>query len=338
MKRAMIAAAAVLAAATAVACSNDDDGPGAGGGAAPDPVPGSGATNPPASGKTPGAVPELDLDGGTGPTAVLDAGDAGEDPDGAPATVPPEPQKRTIWAVDEREHLLRILAEDPSDVIDVAALDLPPGEHVVGLDFRPANGALYALTSASRIYTIDRTTAKVAAVGAGTTPWVSGQSYGFDFNPVADKIRVCSDVDQNLRIDPSTGAVVGVDGQLAFAPDDVNFRQSPNVVGAAYTNSTSPAPAETVLFGIDSTRNLLVKVAPPNDGLVTTIGPLGIDILAMAGFDIWGGPGQLEAYAALQIEGDASTGLYRIDLGTGQASLVGPIDHARPLRGIAVRP
>ena len=72
-----------------------------------------------------------------------------------------------------------------------------------------------------------------------------GQADGFDFNPVADKIRVHTDVDQDLRLDPKTGKVAGVDGTLSFAPNDVNFGQSPNLVGTGYTNSVTPAPQST---------------------------------------------------------------------------------------------
>ena len=121
----------------------------------------------------------------------------------------------------------------------------PPGVQagLVGIDFRPANGMLYGLGSSSRIYTIDRTTAAATVVGDGAafTPALAGQAHGFDFNPVADRIRVHTDVDQNLRLDPTTGKVSVVDGTLSFAATDVNAGQSPNVVGTGYTNSVSPA-------------------------------------------------------------------------------------------------
>jgi hypothetical protein len=333
MKRVSILAMLSLTAAAMVACS-DDDGDAATN-ASPDPVPGSGGSAP-AAGENPGQVPVLDF--GTPPAQPTP--DAGPPPpaDAAPNVVPAEPGKRTIWAVDDQNHLLRVLAADPADVIDVAALDLPAGEQVVGLDFRPANGALYVLSTGSRIYTVDLVTAKVTAVGGETSPRVEGQSFGFDVNPVADKIRVHSDVDQNLRLDPVTGAVAGTDTPLSFAPTDPNFRQSPNLVGAAYTNSVAPTPTSTQLFAIDSTRNILVQVANPNDGLITTVGPLGVDILAVAGFDIWGPVGTLEGYVAAQAQGTAGTGLYQVNTLTGALTLVGPIAHPRQLRGIAVRP
>lgn len=109
--------------------------------------------------------------------------------------------------------------------------------------------------------------------------------YGFDVNPVADKIRVHSDTDQNLRLDPTTGTAV-VDGTLAFAAGDKNEGQSPNLIATAYTNSVSPAPTATTLYALDSTRNLLTKLATPNDGKVTTVGALGVDPSDVAGFEL----------------------------------------------------
>ncbi len=301
----------------------------------------------PPPGKPPGELPPLALDAGGPSTPIpdpsLDSGLPPIDLDaGPPNPPPPEPAVRRIWAVDERRHLLRILAADPSNVVDVTLVDLPDEsklDHIAGVDFRPKTGQLYALSTGSRIFTIDLATAKGTAVGTDpTSPKISGQSYGFDFNPVADKIRVHSDVDQNLRLDPVTGGVSGTDAVLAFAPDDVNFRQSPNLVGSGYTNSVAGSPATTKLYAIDSTRNLLTVVNNPNDGLVTTIGALGVDIDSIAGFDVWGSGENLEAYAAMRVTGETTTGLYRIDLTTGEAKLVGAIAHGTPLVGIAVQP
>ena len=166
------------------------------------------------TGKPPGAVPALDLAGGpadasppTIPTFDLDAGPA--------ATLPDEPIKRKIWAIDARRHLLRFLVEDPSKVADVTLVRLPAGaeqDQIIGIDFRPSTKQLYALTNKSRLYIINRATAEATQVGtAPIVPAVSGQAFGFDFNPMADKIRVHSDVDQNLRVDPTTGTIVGND-------------------------------------------------------------------------------------------------------------------------------
>src|SRR3954463_2485531 len=92
------------------------------------------------------------------------------------------------------------------------------GDTIVGMDFRPGDGKLFGLGSGSRLYIIDPATAVATQVGTGTfvVP-LSGSAFGFDFNPVIDRIRVVSDTNQNLRVDPTSGLVVGTDTSLAYA-------------------------------------------------------------------------------------------------------------------------
>jgi hypothetical protein len=37
-------------------------------------------------------------------------------------------------------------------------------------------------------------------------PVLAGTSFGFDFNPTVDRIRLVSDSGQNLRLNPNSGA------------------------------------------------------------------------------------------------------------------------------------
>jgi hypothetical protein len=85
----------------------------------------------------------------------------------------------------------------------------------------------------------------------------------------------------------------------------------------------SGAPVDTVLFALDSTRDLLTKLVTPNDGQVTTVGPLGVDITNVAGFHIWGGTSAagstpLQAYAVIMTDAGESS-LFAIDLDSGAA-------------------
>ena len=60
------------------------------------------------------------------------------------------------------------------------------------------------------------------AIGASPfAPALAGIAFALAANPVADQLRVQSDYDQNLRLDPATGGAVN-DGMLAFAKGDVN--------------------------------------------------------------------------------------------------------------------
>lgn len=239
-----------------------------------------------------------------------------------------------VWGTDVDGRLVSFRVEAPDKVSVKLVTGLAAGEKILNLAVRPANGMIYGLSNTSRLYTVS--TAGVATKvgdGAPFTPALQAQANGFDFNPVADKIRIHTDVDQDLRLDPLTGKVAAVDGMLAFAPTDPNAGQSPNLVGTAYTNSVSPAPATTMLYAIDSTRDLLTRLPNPNDGMIETVGALGVDIEPSAGFDI-GKDGV--ALAALRV--GSETALYTIDLTTGAATRKAAIGHPIALTSIAVEP
>jgi hypothetical protein len=107
------------------------------------------------------------------------------------------------------------------------------------------------------------------------------------------------------------------------------------VAHIAYTNSSAGATT-TVLYGIDWSLGVLVVsgVLPPNDGLLTTVGFVGLGTLGVGGFDIE--PDTNTAYAALQGGVDESL-LYSVDLATGAATQIGSIGGGR-LAGIAIAP
>lgn len=235
-----------------------------------------------------------------------------------------------LYALTDNNRLLRFTAGAPGTITgDSAIAGLQANENLIGIDFRPATGQLFGLGSASRLYTIDPASGAATAVGSGPfTATLSGAEFGFDFNPVVDRIRVVSDQRQDLRLNPNTGGVAAVDGTLTFTSTDTNANQTPNVVAAAYTNNF-PGPASTVLYNIDSNLDILVTQNPPNAGALNTVGPLGVDVSSVAGFDIVGGN---TAFAALSVGG--STGLYTVNLGTGAATLIGPVGSGQVLRGL----
>ena len=78
----------------------------------------------------------------------------------------------------------------------VAITGLVGGETIVGIDRRPANGGLYGVSSANRVYFINSTTGAATQVGADGAFTLNGTSFGFDFNPTVDRIRVTSNVDR----------------------------------------------------------------------------------------------------------------------------------------------
>ena len=199
-----------------------------------------------------------------------------------------------------------------------AITGLQGGETVLGIDFRPATGQLYALGSNSRIYTINKMTAVATFVGTLSTP-LNGTDFGFDFNPTVDRIRIVSNADQNLRVNPNTGAAI-VDGTLAYSAGDPNNGQNPNVTGAAYTGSFT-GTTSTALYDIDSNLDILVTQNPANSGMLQTVGALGVNTTAIVGFDHTAASNI--AYAALTVAGVPA--FYTVNLQTGAATLIGPI-------------
>lgn len=251
------------------------------------------------------------------------------------------PRVETIFAVTTNNNLLCFSSGTPDQVTSVAITNLPPGESIVGIDFRPATGQLYAVSSASRLYLINTATGAATPVsGAALSPPLNGSSFGFDFNPVVDRIRLVSNTGQNLRLNPITGGVAATDTNLAYKAGDPNFGVSPSVVGVAYTNNLAGSSL-TTLYGIEATQARLVLIGSPNGtpdspntGLLTTVGALGVNPGTQVGFDI--APRTGAAFASFTASGASNSQLYTINLATGAATPVGTIGGGEVVRAIAV--
>lgn len=262
-----------------------------------------------------------------------------------------------VYAVTVGNRLVSFSSADTCSILQSNPITgLQPREQVLGIDFRPANGKLYALGSSSRLYVIDPATAKAAPVG--TRPFsvtLSGSAFGFDFNPAVDRIRVVSNSGQNLRLHPDTGAVAAADKNLAYvgAPNVKSL-----VVGAAYTNPDTDPNTPTALYDIDAAFDLVDLQSPPNDGVLNIVGVLGLSATGLTGFDI---SKSNVAYAALLrdslgpdvdldldawVAGDVSdpakpacgtSRLVTVDLKTGVATDWGAIGTMSPIRALAVQ-
>jgi Domain of unknown function (DUF4394) len=230
------------------------------------------------------------------------------------------------------------------------------GEKAIALDWRPATGELFLVTTPAgitagsgvvvRSYRLDPATAIATFVSAlpdGTPPGAGDSATGADFNPVVDRLRVVNFNQENFRINPNSGALTGDDTDLSFTAPATG-----PVTAVAYDRNIAPGPpgtvappgTQTTLYGIDVGSDRLViqggiNGAPggPNGGAITAIGSLGVvvDNTSDAGFDI--APGGT-AYAALRTSLIPS--LYTLDLGTGTATLIGqlPVD----LRALTILP
>jgi hypothetical protein len=273
------------------------------------------------------------------------------------AAVAPEsegpPRKETLLAVTQGHELIRVNAGQPRRVLARMPIKgLAAGELLVGIDFRLARGTLYALSDRGRLFTLD------AASGA-LTPFsapplvLAGSTFGFDFNPAADRIRIVSDSGLNLRAHPDTGAAVDgnadqpglqSDPALAWRAGDVNAGSAPQVAAAGYTYNTADAKL-TTNYAIERRSGALVMqgskegttpAVSPNTGQLFTVGSLGVGPLTDVSFDIADLGGA--AFAAVRSTAAPSTRLHLIDLATGKASFIGTLADGGPIRGLAIEP
>lgn len=220
-----------------------------------------------------------------------------------------------IYGATNNNNLVQFNSSSPGAIDSSLAITGLGTENVLGIDIRPATGQLYAVTNASKIYTVDTTTGAATLVGAiGVV--LNGTAFGFDFNQSIDRIRIVSETDRNYVVNPITGAIQLVATNLNYGPADPNFGVNPNVTASAYNVAAQ-------LYGIDTALDILVTQAN-NTGTLGTVGPLGVNASATTGFDV--DLSNNVAYASLLLAGESVSNLYTINLLTGAATNLGQID------------
>ncbi|MGZ8511553.1 MAG: DUF4394 domain-containing protein [Chitinophagaceae bacterium] len=232
-----------------------------------------------------------------------------------------------FYGLTSANEIVKYNAKSPGRALKtVTVTGLEANDELMAIDFRPATGQLYGVSRNSRLYIINpETGATGGVIGLDAfSPEVYGTFVGFDFNPTVDRIRLVTDLGQNLRINPETGETTSWDGSLNPG--------TPFVVGAAYSNNKAGATS-TTLYGIDQNSQKLVKIVPPNNGTVVPVGRLGVVAAGEVGFDI--SPDN-KALASLKVAGgkDYINNLYYIDLKTGEANSLGKL--AKPIIGLAI--
>jgi hypothetical protein len=199
-----------------------------------------------------------------------------------------------------------------------------------GLDVRPADSMLYGLTADNAIVTIDPKSGKTTEKAKMSEMLKAGVTATVDFNPAADRLRVIADDGTNLRVNVDDGKAT-VDGTLKYKDGDANAGKTPKVVAGAYTNSANgPKPEKTALHNIDAATGALVTQAPPNDGILNTVGSIGMTPTGPVAFNIVAkAGGENDAWLA-----HGGT-LYSVDLKTGAAKEAMKLDVQGELRDIA---
>ena len=212
------------------------------------------------------------------------------------------------------------------------SVQIAGGAKLVGIDVRPADGKLYGLATDGAIVILDAKTGKWDKKSQLSEALPAGATFTVDFNPVADRLRVIGSDGTSLRINVDDGKTT-VDGRLRYADADGAKGKQPKVVAGAYVNSVA-GTKETTLYDIDATTGTLVRQAPPNDGILNTIGSLGVKIDGPVAFDILAdGKGGNAAWMM------AGNSLYSVDLTTGAAKSVAKIQGLKgKVMDIAVLP
>lgn len=191
---------------------------------------------------------------------------------------------------------------------------------LIGIDFRVQNGLLYGVGNAGGVYLIDTANAVATLVNRLSVALDGSTSYGVDFNPAADRLRITSSKGQNLRHNVNANGITIADGTLNYTPGVTAL----GIVGSAYTNNDLDANTATTLYALDSTLDQIALQSPPNNGTLAATGKLTLDASAVAGFDIYstvrnGVTVDVQALASIKTA-DGSTGLYSVKLPTGKAT------------------
>lgn len=213
---------------------------------------------------------------------------------------------------------------------------------LVGIDYRVQDRRLYGVGDQGGIYTLNTSNAQATKVSQLTVA-LSGTSFGVDFNPAANRLRVVSDTGQNLRhnIDDPNGApaagTTATDGSLTIPPATT---PATGITGVAYTNNDLDPNTATTLFDLDTALDQVEIQSPANAGSLAPTGKLGVDAQGNAGYDIYSQVGRdgrtsgNTAYATIDTGNGAA--LYQVGLLAGKANRIGSFPSNRQVVDIAI--
>jgi hypothetical protein len=256
-----------------------------------------------------------------------------------------------LIGLTENNLLIRFDSATPGTVNTIGLITgLTPGDVLAGMDRRPStgpnNGLIYALgisqvNGAARIYILNETNAVATLVSTLTAdpsdstppfPFTLIQSpdgIGMDFDPVTERLRIITDIDQNYRVNVDNG-LTQLDVPTAYQPGDPGFGTDAILIGAAYANNFGGAPS-TTLRAIDVNKgpDRLVTFTDPNNGLFQSSAVLPFDAPSInTAYDISGLTG-----TGYFVRSAGSPELYRST--PAGAELVGFIGSPAPVRGLA---
>jgi hypothetical protein len=240
--------------------------------------------------------------------------------------------------------LVRFDADTPGRTRGIGkVMNLDGDQSLVGVDYRVQDGKLYGVGNAGGIYTLSTDDASASKVGQLTVA-LSGNNFGVDFNPAANRLRVVSDTGQNLRhnIDDATATMpplagnTMMDGNLTIPPATT---PAMGISGAAYTNNDLDPNTVTTLFDLDTMADQIVVQSPANGGQLAPTGKLLVDAGPVAGFDIYsrnvaGATQSNLGFATVSVLGRYS--FHQVSLLTGRVSRIGSFRPSTQVADIAI--
>ncbi|MFG3310057.1 DUF4394 domain-containing protein [Streptomyces wuyuanensis] len=218
----------------------------------------------------------------------------------------------TVTGLTSDQRLVQFRSNRPQDVEEIGAVTgLEEDTTLVGIDYRVQDGRLYGIGNAGGVYTINAETAQATLLHR-LEVLLEGTHFGVDFSASANRLRIISNTGQNLRHNVEDGNT----------EEDTDLTVL-GVTGAAYTNNDADPTTDTTLFVIDTNGDQVGVVSPPNTGVLEPTGDLGVNAALPAGFDIYSSAKATnQGFASLQTNG-GTTGFYRVNLLTGEATRVG---------------
>jgi Domain of unknown function (DUF4394) len=252
----------------------------------------------------------------------------------------------TLYAILNGQ-IVSFKPEAPGTLLTVTSgVGTSDGARAIEID--PTNGQLYAMyQNSATSYTLRRFNSNTGYVSDlslfntfSTAAASAGIGVGLAYDPLISGLRVITAAGDNFLVNLTTARPAIYYSAPAYATGDSGFGITPYIEHIAYTNAI-PSPSTTTLYGIDTQRNVLVRIGSPGAPYGTqmhTISTLalGINPTDYGGFVI--DPTTNVGYAAMTVEG--APHLYQINLTSGIASFLGQIGTSATARveGLAVAP
>jgi len=164
----------------------------------------------------------------------------------------------------------------------------------------------------------------------------------FDFNPVADRIRVISRANgMNYRLNPDNGAIAATDTTVMYISGDANAGKMPRIGAVAYTNSYVNEKT-TELFALDDSLGSYIKINSPNGGTLSTVmnGAYTVNLSDMTtDIDFFYDSTSVsnKGFVSANILGAINDKFYSINA-SGAMTLIADIGLGLPISDIAVEP